>query len=314
MPKISVIIPAYNIEDHLAQAIESVLSQTFSNVELIVVDDGSVDATFSIAKNYEAKDSRVRAYSFPNAGAATARNRGIEKLDYTTDFVMFLDADDYLEPDALAVLFETLAQNPGAVAAYGIVVQFEDGTEPKLEDITRTFGYYRPQIAGWRMVSLPHDSPTTFSTMIIWDYICTPGQLLMRKSALDQVGSFDPEIAVSEDWDFMIRLATRGPLIYVRKHLLNKRELPNSYSRNNKLLGRAEPKIRKKFARSCYYSKAEKKKAVLGHLYSCFVKFGWVLDDLKERQYGRALRDFYQVLKSVGNFVIIQIGNLKYYR
>jgi glycosyltransferase involved in cell wall biosynthesis len=314
MPKISVIIPAYNIESHLAQAIESVLNQTFTNVELIVVDDGSVDATFSLAKSYEAKDSRVRAYSFPNAGAATARNRGIEKLGCATDFVMFLDADDFLEPNALAALLETLVQNPAAVAAYGVVVQFEDGTEPKLGDITRTFGYNRPQLAGWRMVSLPHDSPTTFSTLVIWDYICTPGQLLMRKSALDQVGKFDPEIAVSEDWEFMIRLAARGPLIYVRKHLLNKRELPNSYSRNNKLLGRAEPKIRKKFARSSFYSKAEKKKAILGHFYSCFVKFGWVRDDLKEKQYSRALRDFYQALKGIGNFIIIQIGNLKFYK
>lgn len=314
MPKISVIVPAYNIEKHLAQTIESVLNQTLTDVEIIVIDDGSVDSTFRIAQCYAEKDARVRAYSFPNAGAATARNRGIEKLDATTDFVMFLDADDYLEAEALAVLFDTLAKTPNAVAAYGVVVQFDDGTEPKLEDITKTFGYYRPQIVGWKMVSLPHDTPTTFSTMIIWDYICTPGQLLMRKSALDLVGRFDPDIPVSEDWDFMIRLAAKGPLIFVRKHLLNKRELPNSYSRNNKLLAQAEPKIRRKFARSDLYSPAEKRKAIWGHFYSCFIKFGWVLDDLRDKQYKRIPRDLFQVLKSFSNFVIIQTSNLKYYK
>ncbi len=97
--KISVIIPCYNYGHYLRECILSVLNQSYQNLEVIVVDDGSTDESFSIAKQLESEDSRVRVITQNNGGVASARNRGLEEA--TGDEVFFLDADDSLLPDCL---------------------------------------------------------------------------------------------------------------------------------------------------------------------------------------------------------------------
>ena len=89
---ISIIIPAYNAADYLAQTIESVLNQTYSDFELILIDDGSTDRTREIIKDYQCKDARIKYFYKENGGVSSARNLGLQKA--TGDFVSFLDSDD----------------------------------------------------------------------------------------------------------------------------------------------------------------------------------------------------------------------------
>lgn len=89
---ISIIIPAYNAADYLVQTIESVLNQTYSDFELILVDDGSTDRTCEIIKDYQGKDARIKYFYKENGGVSSARNLGLQKA--TGDFVSFLDSDD----------------------------------------------------------------------------------------------------------------------------------------------------------------------------------------------------------------------------
>lgn len=95
-PKISIIIPAYNIEDYLGRTLDSVLAQTYKNLEILIVNDGSADHTAEVIKDYSQKDSRIRGIHKENGGVTSARLRGIQEA--TGDWIGFVDGDDVLEP------------------------------------------------------------------------------------------------------------------------------------------------------------------------------------------------------------------------
>lgn len=107
MKKISLIIPVYNVEKYLNQCLDSVISQTWKNLEIICVNDGSPDNSAAILKQYAAKDSRFKIITRPNGGLSAARNTGLRHA--TGDYIFFLDSDDYINPECL----EELASNIG---------------------------------------------------------------------------------------------------------------------------------------------------------------------------------------------------------
>lgn len=99
MPKISVILPTYNVEKYIAKSIQSVLNQTHTDFELIVVIDGSKDNSEAIAREFEKTDKRIKVYTKPNGGLSDARNYGLNIA--TGEFIYFLDSDDWIEPNLL---------------------------------------------------------------------------------------------------------------------------------------------------------------------------------------------------------------------
>lgn len=94
---ISIIIPVYNIEKHIGKCLDSLVAQTYSNIEIILVDDGSKDKSGSICQDWQKKDSRIKYFLKENGGPSSARNYGIEKS--SGDYVAFVDGDDYVDPD-----------------------------------------------------------------------------------------------------------------------------------------------------------------------------------------------------------------------
>ena len=118
MKLISVIVPAYNVENYIAKCLDSILNQTYKNLEIIVVDDGSTDNTLSIIDSYSAKDNRIKAIHQDNMGVAAARNAGL--LAATGDYYGFVDSDDTIEPamyEEMLTACETSA-SPMAVTEY----------------------------------------------------------------------------------------------------------------------------------------------------------------------------------------------------
>lgn len=104
MTFVSIIVPVYNVEKYLEQCVDSVLSQSFEDFELILVDDGSSDSSYEICRRYAQKDERVRAFTIKNSGAAGARNYGVERAE--GEYILFLDSDDfYNSDDALQLLY-----------------------------------------------------------------------------------------------------------------------------------------------------------------------------------------------------------------
>ena len=101
-PYVSVIVPVYNAEKFINECVNSILGQTMSDLELILVDDGSPDNCGAICDEYAIKDSRVRVFHQKNGGVCAGRNKGLSMA--TGEYVSFVDSDDYLEPDAIELL------------------------------------------------------------------------------------------------------------------------------------------------------------------------------------------------------------------
>ena len=121
---ISVIMPAYNSEKYISEAIESVISQSCTNWELIIVDDGSTDQTSEIIDEYAAKDSRIRAFHRENSGVSAARNFALEIV--CGDYITFIDSDDVYNSERLARMLAVFEQNPKCDAVFAEHKEFRN--------------------------------------------------------------------------------------------------------------------------------------------------------------------------------------------
>lgn len=114
--KVSIIIPIYNAETYLAQCLDSLLNQTYENIEIILVNDGSTDGSNEICKQYVQKDSRVRLYFQKNAGVSVARNTGISNS--TGNYILFVDSDDWVDKDYVNLMIEKLNKYDSIICGY----------------------------------------------------------------------------------------------------------------------------------------------------------------------------------------------------
>lgn len=130
MPRISVIVPVFNAEPYLDDCLDSLLTQTLREIEVVCVDDGSSDGSLQIL-NKRASDARLKVFSQENAGPGAARNTGMERA--TGDIIMFCDADDRLEPNACSVISNTFMRDACDVMVFGMKVFPEDEMHPSLE-------------------------------------------------------------------------------------------------------------------------------------------------------------------------------------
>jgi glycosyltransferase involved in cell wall biosynthesis len=193
MPLISVVIPAYNAEKTILETIESVLNQTFSDLELIVINDGSTDSTLNIVSSI--KDPRLKVYSYPNAGVAVSRNRGTAQT--CGEFISFIDADDLWTPDKLEAQLKALQANPQAAVAYSWV-----------DYITASGEFFRPG----NYITI---NGNAYQELLIHCVLENGSNPLIRKQALTEVGGFEQELSLAEDWDMWLRLAARYNFVAV---------------------------------------------------------------------------------------------------
>ena len=121
---VSVIIPAYNIEDYIGRCLDSIISQTYKNLEIIVVDDGSRDYTGEILDNYAKKDRRIKVIHKENGGVSSARNKGIEAAE--GGYIGFIDGDDLIEPEMYKTLVDLLEEENADIAHCGYQMVFPD--------------------------------------------------------------------------------------------------------------------------------------------------------------------------------------------
>lgn len=116
--KVSIIVPIYMVEKYLVRCIESIINQTYSNLEIILVDDGSLDDCPQICDEYAKKDKRIKAIHKKNGGLSSARNAGMEVV--TGDYILFVDSDDYIDKYTVADLIENALENNSDVVIFGV--------------------------------------------------------------------------------------------------------------------------------------------------------------------------------------------------
>ena len=214
-PEVSVVIPAYAHRDYIREAIDSALAQRDAGgvtLEVIVVNDGSPDDTAAVLRPL-VEAGTIRYVEQPNAGQAAARNRGIALA--RGEFIALLDDDDRWpgdEAQKLAWQVAALRQNPDAVLVYGDWAMMDAGG--------RLAEYQRKVFPDGDMKrALLEGCP-----------ILSPGQTLIRRTALDAVGGFAPDIWGSDDWDLYLRLARLGSFIYQPRIALHYRTHANNAS------------------------------------------------------------------------------------
>lgn len=111
---ISIIVPVYNTKNCIGKCIESICGQTYSDLDIVIVDDGSTDGTSDLLKEYAKKDKRIRIFTQKNSGQGVARNKGIEQA--AGEYIFFADSDDWLEPDAIEALYDSIVANGSDIA------------------------------------------------------------------------------------------------------------------------------------------------------------------------------------------------------
>jgi glycosyltransferase involved in cell wall biosynthesis len=193
--RIAVIIPAFNAAPFIAGAIRSVLQQTHANLRLVVVDDGSTDATAAVVTGFA--DPRLTLIWQCNAGVAAARNRGMATV-VEGDALLFLDADDWLAPGALASLAATLEAASEAVAAVGAYARVDAADRPA--------GRCNHRCAA------PRD---LLERLVVQNQFANGGHVLIRRAAARRAGTFRAGIVYGEDWEYFVRLALLGPFAWV---------------------------------------------------------------------------------------------------
>lgn len=188
----SVVVPVYNPGDYLGPCLESVLAQTMSDFEIIVVDDGGTE---DISRLPALRDSRVRVVRQSNAGVAIARNIGV--LEAEAHLIAFLDQDDTWHPKKLELQLGVVERNPGAAA-------FHSGFEWVWPD---------------RRVPAPVTEEVTYRGLLSTQMICTSTALVSRRRLI-AVGGFNPLLRTVDDYDLFLRLAMGGEPIRAASEIL----------------------------------------------------------------------------------------------
>ena len=196
MPVISIIIPAYNAEKTILETIQSLQKQTFSDFEIIVINDGSIDKTVQLLNSID--EPRLKVFSYPNGGLPVARNRGIDRA--TGEYITFIDADDLWTPEKLADQLAALQQHPEAGVAYSWTAFIDENSQ---------FLY------AWEPIYYQGD---VYPTLLLKNFISSGSNLLVRKEFIAAAGRFDPELKSAEDWDYYIRLAALCHFVVVPKY------------------------------------------------------------------------------------------------
>ena len=186
-PRVSVVVPAYNSAHFIEATLQAALGQTFRDLELLVVDDGSTDFTADVVRGVMARDPRVRLFVQAHRGLSAARNHAIAAAQ--GDLIALLDHDDLWHPEKLALQVALLDAHDdvGVVSCYSAVID-EDH-----------------RCLGWQFGGDANGD--VYAEMLEWDMVSGGSVALIRRAALETNGSFDETLTLREDWDLRIRLA-----------------------------------------------------------------------------------------------------------
>lgn len=211
-PLVSFITPTYNAAHFLSEAVDSALAQTYPNIEVIIVDDGSTDDTEAMIQARYGGDARVRYFRQANQGPAAARNRAIAEARGV--YVHLLDSDERLFPEKVERSYALFQQYPEAavVYGYGIAVQPDGQTIIPME---------RPKLPSGDVFC-----EWLYGTMSGGTHSVT-GSFMLKREAVLAVGGFDEKFWASEDWDLWLRLSARYPFIALDDDLVYYRRMPD---------------------------------------------------------------------------------------
>ena len=205
MPTVSVIIPAFNAEEYIAETLDSVLAQTYRDYEILIIDDGSTDGTRRVLGDYE---KQIRIIQKENGGPASARNVGIQHAQ--GEYLAFLDSDDLWHPEKLQRQVDLLDSSPRIGLVHTARIYFEDDN-PTCETL--------------REIAEEDQAEDAFARLFRRNFIGN-STVMARRECFGEVGPFNeaPEFLGTEDYEMWLRIAHRYPVAYIGE-LLSKYRL-----------------------------------------------------------------------------------------
>lgn len=231
LPLVSVIIPAYNAETFIDQTLNSVLSQTYTNIEVLVVDDGSQDRTAELVASIAQRDQRVILLQQSNAGVAAARNLAIEKSN--GEYIAPIDADDIWYPSKIEKQVECILQAEpcvGLVYAWSVNIDEEDLIIGKYPD---QYFFYLHSLEG-----------EVYTALVYRNFVGNASVPLIRSACLKQIGCYNYKLKEHggqgcEDWELYLRIAEYYQFRIVPEFLVGYRQVTGSMSANYRSMGRS---------------------------------------------------------------------------
>lgn len=191
---VSVVMPVYNAAAYLEHAVQSVLTQTHRDVEVVAVNDGSTDESGSLLDRLAASDARVRVFHAENAGPSAARNVALREIRGA--YVAFLDADDWFLPPKLERQVAALEDHPDDDLVYSDYQEYDSATASYV-DVARG------------------EPPIPMAQMLVYRPWFAPIAPLLRRRLVDAVGGFDESMRAAEDWDYWLRCSEHGSFRYL---------------------------------------------------------------------------------------------------
>lgn len=204
---ISVIIPIFNAEKHIEECLDSVLAQTLTSYELILVNDGSRDNTLTLLEKYK-NNTCVKIINKTNGGASSARNLGIENAK--GKYLAFLDSDDLWHPEKLAIQFDVMEKNKNLLACYSKVVHSESSKN-----------------LSWPEISVIQTKLQEINEIFLNPYLVT-SSFFVKKDVVISVNKFDQSLKTAEDIDLYLKIANRGTIGKINQFLAFKAKTENS--------------------------------------------------------------------------------------
>lgn len=261
---VTIITPAYNAAPYIAETIRSVLAQTYTNWEYLVVNDGSKDDTAAVIAPF-LSDPRIRLITQDNAGVSVARNNGLAQAK--GEYIALLDADDWWVPENLAKKIAVLESDPSCAWVFSNMQR-----------------YY--QQSGELKASEPGKGENIAENLLLWNGEVVPGlasNLVMRSSCVNAGMTFDPQFTTAADQDFAFRLASgfKGQLL--PEALFVYRMLPGSMSRNLQTLERDHIGVYRKAKRLGLFHSFTFRQRCFGNLYLVLAGNWWVNGKNKTR-------------------------------
>lgn len=206
MPLVSVVVPAYNVSKTICDTLDSILKQTFSDFELIIINDGSTDNTLQVIEGV--RDPRIQVFSYENGGLPEARNRGIARA--TGELITFIDADDLWTQDKLECQVTALQQNPEAGLAYSWTCFMDSEGKSFSQDLPC-------YIEG-----------NVYAQLLVGNFITSGSNVMLRASAIESAGLFDRTLKSIEDWEYWLRVAAKWPFVVVPQYQILYRQSATS--------------------------------------------------------------------------------------
>lgn len=253
---ISVIIPAYNASRFIKETIDSVLQQSYSEFELIIVNDGSTDDTLQLVKEMQTNDARIKLFDKENEGVCKARNDGYKISK--GEFILFLDADDVLDQSMFDKCISIFQTSESIKAIY-------------------TKGQIIDQNSKQQEIFLEAKTIVNEIDMLEWKegFMPTPSCTLLKRSVVDNIGLWDPAFSTAADQDFFIRVSNFCSIMAIDEVLFYYRVHPNNMHQNISLMEKDHIGVFRKAEKNKLFKTKSFKNKCFSHLYLILAGSWW---------------------------------------